>query len=143
MNASPTSSGTENGRISSSPPRNGALRAHPSAFLVPEATLAQRVVRATRTLTAARVPVELPAREDVTARLASVLEVLHLIVDEGSTATAGADLTRPDLCQEAMRPGRILGGLVPEESEVHGLVALMELQASRLASRTAGDCGVP
>ncbi|SDE68549.1 RNA polymerase, sigma subunit, ECF family [Blastococcus fimeti] len=111
------------------------------AFLVPEATLAQRIVRAKRTLTAARVPFEMPTGADFTARLASVLEVLYLVFNEGYAATAGSDLTRPALCQEAMRLGRILAGLVPGESEVHGLVALMELQASRLAARTGPDGG--
>lgn len=111
------------------------------AFLVPEATLAQRIVRAKRTLTAARVPFEMPTGADFTARLASVLEVLYLVFNEGYAATAGEDLTRPALCQEAMRLGRILAGLVPGESEVHGLVALMELQASRLAARTGPDGG--
>ncbi len=106
------------------------------AFLVPEATLAQRIVRAKRTLTAARVPFEMPTGADVAGRLAPVLEVLYLIFNEGYSATAGEDLTRPALCQEAMRLGRILAELVPGESEVHGLVALMELQASRLAART-------
>ncbi|MGY1755036.1 RNA polymerase sigma factor [Blastococcus sp. SYSU D01042] len=109
------------------------------AFLVPEKTLAQRVVRAKRTLTAARVPFETPTGEDFTARLSSVLEVLYLVFNEGYSATAGEDLTRPALCQEAMRLGRILAGLVPGESEVHGLVALMELQASRLAARVGPD----
>jgi RNA polymerase sigma factor (sigma-70 family) len=109
------------------------------AFLVPEKTLAQRIVRAKRTLTAARVPFEMPAGEDFSARLSSVLEVLYLIFNEGYAATAGADWTRPALCQEAMRLGRILEGLVPDESEVHGLVALMELQASRLAARSGPD----
>jgi RNA polymerase sigma-70 factor, ECF subfamily len=109
------------------------------AFLVPEATLAQRIVRAKRTLTAARVPFEMPAGEEFTGRLSSVLEVLYLIFNEGYSATAGSDLTRPALCQEAMRLGRILAGLVPAESEVHGLVALMEIQASRLAARVGVD----
>lgn len=109
------------------------------AFLVPEKTLAQRIVRAKRTLTAARVPFEMPTGADLTARLSAVLEVLYLIYNEGYSATAGEDLTRPALCQEAMRLGRILAGLVPGESEVHGLVALMELQASRLAARTGPD----
>ena len=111
------------------------------AFLVPEKTLAQRIVRAKRTLTAARVPFEMPTGGDFTARLSSVLEVLYLVFNEGYSATAGADLTRPALCQEAMRLGRILAGLVPGESEVHGLVALMELQASRLAARIGPDGG--
>ncbi|MGY2129452.1 RNA polymerase sigma factor [Blastococcus sp. SYSU DS0617] len=105
------------------------------AFLVPEKTLAQRVVRAKRTLTAARVPFEMPTGADFAARLSSVLEVLYLVFNEGYAATAGEDLTRPALCQEAMRLGRILAGLVPGESEVHGLVALLQLQASRLAAR--------
>jgi RNA polymerase sigma factor (sigma-70 family) len=109
------------------------------AFLVPEKTLAQRIVRAKRTLTAAGVPFEMPAGADFTARLSSVLEVLYLVFNEGYAATAGEDLTRPALCQEAMRLGRILAGLVPGESEVHGLVALLELQASRLAARIGPD----
>ncbi len=109
------------------------------AFLVPEKTLAQRIVRAKRTLTAARVPFETPTGADFTARLSSVLEVLYLVFNEGYSATAGEDWTRPALCQEAMRLGRILAGLVPGESEVHGLVALMELQASRLAARIGPD----
>ncbi|RBY75215.1 RNA polymerase subunit sigma-24 [Blastococcus sp. TF02-09] len=109
------------------------------AFLVPEKTLAQRIVRAKRSLTAARVPFEMPAGADFTARLSSVLEVLYLVFNEGYAATAGEDLTRPALCQEAMRLGRILAGLVPGESEVHGLLALMELQASRLAARIGPD----
>ncbi|SOC50229.1 RNA polymerase, sigma subunit, ECF family [Blastococcus aggregatus] len=109
------------------------------AFLVPEKTLAQRIVRAKRTLTAARVPFETPTGADFTTRLSSVLEVLYLVFNEGYSATAGEDLTRPALCQEAMRLGRILAGLVPGESEVHGLVALMELQASRLAARLGPD----
>ncbi len=112
------------------------------AFLVPEKTLAQRIVRAKRTLGAARVPVELPSGADVAARLSSVLEVLYLIFNEGYAATAGEDWTRPALCQEAMRLGRILAELVPGDSEVHGLVALMELQASRLTART-GPGGEP
>jgi RNA polymerase sigma factor (sigma-70 family) len=105
------------------------------AFLVPEKTLAQRIVRAKRTLTAAHVPFEVPAGAEFTARLGSVLEVLYLVFNEGYSATAGEDLIRPSLCQEAMRLGRILAGLVPGEPEVHGLVALMEIQASRLAAR--------
>jgi RNA polymerase sigma factor (sigma-70 family) len=109
------------------------------AFLVPERTLAQRIVRAKRTLSAAHVPFEMPAGADFTARLGSVLEVLYLVFNEGYSATAGEDLVRPSLCQEAMRLGRILAGLVPGESEVHGLVALMEIQASRLASRVGAD----
>jgi RNA polymerase sigma factor (sigma-70 family) len=109
------------------------------AFLVPEKTLAQRIVRAKRTLTAARVPFEMPVGAEFTARLGSVLEVLYLVFNEGYSATAGEDLVRPSLCQEAMRLGRILAGLVPGEPEVHGLVALMEIQASRLAARTGPD----
>ena len=109
------------------------------AFLVPEKTLAQRIVRAKKSLTAARVPFEMPAGADFTARLSSVLEVLYLVFNEGYAATAGEDLTRPALCREAMRLGRILVGLVPGESEVHGLLALMELQASRLAARIGPD----
>ena len=109
------------------------------AFLVPEKTLAQRIVRAKRTLTGAQVPFEMPAGADFTARLGSVLEVLYLVFNEGYSATAGEDLVRPSLCQEAMRLGRILTGLVPGEPEVHGLVALMEIQASRLASRVGSD----
>lgn len=109
------------------------------AFLVPEPTLAQRIVRAKRTLSAARVPFEMPTGADFTARLGSVLEVVYLVFNEGYSATAGEDLTRPALCQEAMRLGRILAGLVPGESEVHGLVSLMEVQASRLAARLGPD----
>jgi RNA polymerase sigma factor (sigma-70 family) len=105
------------------------------AFLVPESTLAQRIVRAKRTLTAAHVPFEMPTGGDFTARLASVLEVVYLVFNEGYAATAGEDWVRPALCREAMRLGRILAGLTPAESEVHGLVALMEIQASRLQAR--------
>jgi RNA polymerase sigma factor (sigma-70 family) len=105
------------------------------AFLVPESTLAQRIVRAKRTLGAARVPFEMPIGADFTARLASVLEVIYLVFNEGYSATAGEDWVRPALCREAMRLGRILAGLTPAESEVHGLVALMEIQASRLQAR--------
>ena len=106
------------------------------AFLVPEATIAQRIVRAKRTLTAARVPFEVPRADALAPRLASVLEVLYLVFNEGYSATAGADWMRPALCEEALRLGRILAGLVPTESEVHGLVALMEIQASRTRART-------
>src|SRR5215207_9223206 len=112
------------------------------AFLVPEATLAQRIVRAKRTLTAARVPFEMPTGADFAARLGSVLEVLYLIFNEGYSATAGEDWTRPALCQEALRLGRILAVLVPGEPEVHGLVALMEIQASRSRARI-GPAGEP
>jgi predicted RNA polymerase sigma factor len=109
------------------------------AFLVPEATLAQRIVRAKRTLAAAQVPFEVPAGTDFAARLSSVLEVIYLIFNEGYAATAGRDWTRPELCEEALRLGRILAELTPGEPEVHGLVALMELQASRLRARTGAD----
>ncbi|WP_042271485.1 RNA polymerase sigma factor [Paraburkholderia heleia] len=105
------------------------------AFLVPEATVAQRIVRARRTLAAAKVPFEVPRRADLEPRLASVFEVIYLIFNEGYTATAGPDWTRPALCEEALRLGRILAELVPREGEAHGLVALMELQASRLPAR--------
>src|SRR6478672_8124914 len=112
------------------------------AFLVSEPTLAQRIVRAKRTLTAARVPFEMPAGEQFTARLGSVLEVIYLIFNEGYAATAGEDWVRPALCREALRLGRILAELTPGESEVHGLVALMEIQASRLPARV-GPTGNP
>src|SRR4051812_999687 len=105
------------------------------AFLVPEATVAQRIVRAKRTLAEADVPFEVPVGTDRAARLASVLEVIYLIFNEGYAATAGDDWVRADLCQEALRLGRVLAGLAPEEAEVHGLVALMEIQASRLKAR--------
>jgi RNA polymerase sigma factor (sigma-70 family) len=112
------------------------------AFLVPEATVAQRIVRAKRTLAEARVPFEVPRRHELEGRLASVLEVLYLIFNEGYAATAGNDWMRPVLCDEAMRLGRIVAELVPGESEVHGLVALMEIQASRTAARV-GASGEP
>jgi RNA polymerase sigma-70 factor (ECF subfamily) len=105
------------------------------AFLVGEPTVAQRIVRAKRTLAAARVPFELPPRDELEARLASVLEVIYLVFNEGYAATAGDDWMRPALLEEALRLGRILAGLVPEEPEVHGLVALMEIQASRVRAR--------
>ncbi|HET9440456.1 MAG TPA: RNA polymerase sigma factor [Longimicrobiales bacterium] len=105
------------------------------AFLVPEATLAQRIVRAKRTLATARVPFEVPRGPELAARLSSVLEVIYLILNEGYAATAGEHWVRPELCEEALRLGRVLAGLMPEESEVHGLVALMEIQASRLRAR--------
>lgn len=98
--------------------------------------MAQRIVRAKRTLADAGVPFEVPRGPEVTDRLASVLEVVYLIFNEGYAATAGDDWTRPGLCEDAMRLGRILAGLVPQVPEVHGLVALMEIQASRLAART-------
>lgn len=106
------------------------------AFLVPEATIAQRIVRAKRVLREARIPFEVPRGQALTARLASVLEVVYLIFNEGYAATAGDDWIRPGLCDEALRLARVLAELAPQESEVHGLLALMELQASRLAART-------
>ena len=109
------------------------------AFLVPEPTIAQRMVRAKRTLSEKQVPFEVPRGEERAERLASVLEVLYLVFNEGYTATAGADWIRPQLCEEALRLGRVLAGLAPEEPEVHGLVALMEIQASRLKARVAAD----
>jgi RNA polymerase sigma-70 factor, ECF subfamily len=109
------------------------------AFLVPEPTIAQRIVRAKRTLSEKQVPFEVPSGNERAGRLASVLEVLYLVFNEGYTATAGADWIRPQLCEEALRLGRILAGLAPEEPEVHGLVALMEIQASRLKARVAPD----
>ncbi len=112
------------------------------AFLVPEPTVAQRIVRAKRTLTQARVPFEVPRGPDLAARLSSVLEVIYLIFNEGYSATAGDDWMRPALCEEALRLGRVLAELAPQEPEVHGLVALMEIQASRLHAR-AGPRGEP
>ncbi len=112
------------------------------AYLVPEPTVAQRIVRAKRTLGEAHVPFEVPAGSELGARLSSVLEVIYLIFNEGYAATAGEHWTRPDLCQEALRLGRVVAALAPDESEVHGLIALMELQASRLRART-GPTGEP
>jgi RNA polymerase sigma factor (sigma-70 family) len=112
------------------------------AFLVPEPTVAQRVVRAKRTLAEKRVPFEVPRRAELAARLSSVLEVIYLIFNEGYSATAGDDWLRPGLCEDALRLGRILAELVPEEPEVHGLVALMEIQASRSKARV-GPSGEP
>ena len=112
------------------------------AFLVPEPTLAQRIVRAKRTLSEARVPFEVPVGPEREARLASVLEVIYLIFNEGYSATAGDEWARPEICDEAMRLGRILARLAPKDPEVHSLVALMELQASRLRART-GPTGDP
>ncbi len=106
------------------------------AFLVPESTIAQRIVRAKRTLAEAQVPFEVPTGADRAERLASVLEVIYLVFNEGYSATAGDDLMRPALCDEAMRLGRVLAELAPGEPEVHGLVALMELHASRSGART-------
>jgi predicted RNA polymerase sigma factor len=107
------------------------------AYLAPEPTIAQRIVRAKRTLTEARVPFEVPSGPDRAARLSSVLEVIYLIFNEGYAATAGEDWMRPALCDDALRLGRILAGLVPNEPEVHGLVALMEIQASRVRARVS------
>ena len=112
------------------------------AFLVSDATVAQRIVRAKRTLTEARVPFDAPSRDELPGRLASVLEVIYLIFNEGYAATAGDDWVRPEVCEEALRLGRILAELMPAEPEVHGLVALMELQASRFRARTRPD-GAP
>jgi len=112
------------------------------AFLVPEATVAQRIVRAKRTLSEAHVPFEVPRGPELAARLSSVLEVIYLIFNEGYSATAGDDWVRPALCEDALRLGRILAELAPREPEVHGLVALMEIQASRLGART-GPSGEP
>jgi len=105
------------------------------AFLLPEPTIAQRIVRAKRTLAAARVPFEVPRADALAPRLASVLEVIYLVFNEGYAATVGGDWMRPALCEEALRLGRILAELTPNEPEVHGLVALMEIQASRTAAR--------
>jgi RNA polymerase sigma-70 factor, ECF subfamily len=112
------------------------------AFLVSEPTVAQRIVRAKRTLAKERVPFEVPRGADRAARLSSVLEVVYLIFNEGYSATAGDDWIRPALCEDALRVGRVLAELTPDESEVHGLVALMEIQASRLKART-GPTGEP
>lgn len=112
------------------------------AFLVPEATIAQRIVRAKRTLADAGVPFEVPRGSDMDGRLASVLEVIYLVFNEGYSATAGEDWMRPALCEEALRLGRILAELAPTEPEVHGLVALMEIQASRSRARV-GPSGEP
>jgi RNA polymerase sigma factor (sigma-70 family) len=112
------------------------------AFLTSEATVAQRIVRAKRTLAEAEIPFEVPPRDEFPERLASVLEVIYLIFNEGYLATAGDDLVRPSLCEEALRLGRVLAGLVPDEPEVHGLVALMEIQASRIRARV-GPGGEP
>lgn len=112
------------------------------AFLVSEPTIAQRIVRAKRTLADAGVPFEVPRGQELAARLSSVLEVIYLIFNEGYSATAGDDWMRPGLCEDALRLGRILAELAPSEPEVHGLVALMEIQASRAAART-GPSGEP
>jgi len=105
------------------------------AFLVPKATIQQRIVRAKRTLAAARVPFEVPRGAELGQRLDSVLEVVYLIFNEGYSATAGDAWVRPALCEDALRLGRILAELAPTEAEVHGLVALMEIQASRIRAR--------
>jgi RNA polymerase sigma factor (sigma-70 family) len=112
------------------------------AFLVPEPTIAQRIVRAKRTLSEARVPFEAPAAAERAERLASVLEVIYLVYNEGYSATAGADWMRPALCDEALRLGRILSGMLPDEPEVQGLTALMEIQSSRFKARL-GASGEP
>jgi RNA polymerase sigma factor (sigma-70 family) len=112
------------------------------AFLVPEATIAQRIVRAKRTLTEANVPFEVPPADELSERLGAVLEVIYLIFNEGYSASAGDDWTRPALCEDALRLGRVLAELMPEEPEVHGLVSLMEIQASRLRARI-GPSGEP
>jgi RNA polymerase sigma-70 factor, ECF subfamily len=112
------------------------------AFLVPEATMAQRIVRAKKTLSDAKVPFEVPRGAELVARLSSVLEVLYLVFNEGYSATAGDDWMRPALCDDALRLGRILAELAPREPEVHGLVALMEIQASRAHARV-GPSGQP
>ena len=106
------------------------------AFLVSESTIGQRIVRAKRTLSEAHVPFEVPQGTDFQARLASVLQVIYLVFNEGYSATSGDDWVRPALCEDALRLGRVLAGLVPDEPEVHGLVALMEIQGSRLRART-------
>jgi len=112
------------------------------AYLLPEATIAQRIVRAKRTLSEARAPFEVPRGEDFKARLSSVLQVIYLIFNEGYSASSGDDWMRPALCEDALRLGRILAELVPNEAEAHGLVALMELQASRTKARV-GPAGEP
>lgn len=112
------------------------------AFLVPEPTVAQRIVRAKRKLAASKVPYEVPHGEELAERLASVLDVIYLVFNEGYAATSGDDWIRPALCDEAMRLGRVLAALAPQEPEVHGLVALMEIQASRFAARI-GPAGEP
>jgi len=112
------------------------------AFLVPEPTVAQRIVRAKKTIAEKRVPYEVPSGPELVARLASVLEVVYLVFNEGYSATSGDDWMRPGLCEDVLRLGRILAGLMPGESEIHGLVALMEIQASRSRART-GPSGEP
>ena len=126
------------GSSADSPPRR--LRAR---FLVSEATLAQRIVRAKRTLAEERVPFEVPRGPELAERLSSVLEVIYLIFNEGYSATAGDDWVRPALCEDALRLGRILAELVPQEAEAHGLVALMEIQASRAGAPDAAQRASP
>jgi RNA polymerase sigma factor (sigma-70 family) len=122
----------------------GGLTTHEiaRAFLVPEPAIAQRIVRAKRTLAEKQVPFVIPAPGELAGRLASVLEVIYLVFNEGYSATAGEDWIRPEMCAEALRLGRLLAGLMPQQTEVHGLVALMELQASRVGART-GRTGEP
>ena len=122
----------------------GGLTTHEiaRAFLVPEPTIAQRIVRAKRTLAEKKVPFVIPAPGELAGRLASVLEVIYLVFNEGYSATSGEDWIRPELCAEALRLGRLLAGLMPQQIEAHGLVALMELQASRVRART-GPGGEP
>ena len=119
----------------------GGLTTHEiaRAFLVPEPTIAQRIVRAKRTLADKKVPFETPAPAELAGRVDSVLEIIYLIFNEGYSATSGEDWIRPELCTEALRLGRLLAGLMPRQIEVHGLVALMELQASRIGARTGRD----
>ena len=112
------------------------------AYVVPDATIAQRIVRAKKTIAQAGVPFEVPVGDDRLSRLGAVLEVMYLIFNEGYSATLGEDWVRPELCGEALRLGRVLAALVPDESEVHGLVALMEFQSSRLRARV-GPTGAP
>jgi RNA polymerase sigma-70 factor (ECF subfamily) len=112
------------------------------AFIAPEPTIAQRIVRAKKTLTDSKVPFEVPRGEEFTARLSSVLQVIYLVFNEGYSATGGEDWIRPSLCEDALRLGRILAELVPNEPEIHGLVALMEIQASRMHARVRRD-GAP
>jgi RNA polymerase sigma factor (sigma-70 family) len=112
------------------------------AYLVPEATIAQRIVRAKRTIARKQIPYEIPQGPELASRLSSVLEVVYLIFNEGYAATAGDKWVRPELCEDALRLGRVLAGLMPKEPEVHGLVALMEIQASRFAARI-GPSGEP
>src|SRR5690606_37473092 len=109
------------------------------AFLVPEATIAQRIVRAKRALAQGRVAYEVPRRDELDARVPAVLGVIYLVFNEGYSATAGEDLLRPDLCAEALRLGRVLAGLLPRHAEAHGLLALMELQSSRARARVTPE----